>query len=312
MKDANCLKAALMVLFALLFSLRAEATESPYDINLLAAPTINYDPFSGQIEAEAFRVRLDLSDVARSDRRTVSQQNRGRRLKLRIKPTTNSDFAVVNGIETLPLDVTPLGNARGFGRTATEVFQEFTVGNNLILRTFNFVMAVPASIYADPGNYVLPINIELLDVVSNAVLTSIETEIKVLVEVSLQSNIAGGSVNRNANSRFTLVDFGVLETGESQQISLQVRGNASANITLTSENDGRLQHTEDEQLFVNYSVDVDGEPSELEQPLQLIRAVDQTIQGSAYPIEIKIGDVGGSFSGSYRDIITVEVRPTLN
>lgn len=311
----NATKYFLLVvagLLAVFYSIQAQAVDSPYQINLLAAPVINYDPFSGQIESERYRIRLELSDSASADRRAALEQNRGRRLKLRIKAADNGDFEVQNGIRSLPIDISPAGNRRGFGRTDQEFFKEFTIRNNLRPENIGFIVAVPASIYADPGEYLLDIDVELIDVVSNAVLTNIEAQIKVLVEISLQSNIAGGSVNRNANSRFTIVDFGVLETGETQQLSLQVRGNTSADISLRSENQGRLKHVDEEDLFVDYSVNVDGEASDLERPLRLIRAVDKTIRGSAYPMEIKVGDVEGSFSGSYRDIITVEVRPSLN
>lgn len=310
----NLIKSIVIVVIVFLattFSKIMVAADIPYDINLSSLSTLSYDPFSSEQEIERFSVGLELSDSASTDRSAARARNNGRQLRVRIGAADGKDFVVKNGLQTLPVGVTPIGNSRGFSKSNNEFFRDFRIGNGLRSQNFNFQISVPTSIYADPGLFSLPVRVDLIDILSNTILTTVESEINVQVEVSVQSNLAGGSVNRNPNSRVARVDFGELETGESKQISLQIRGNSSADITIVSENEGRLKMTNDEGVFVNYSVDVDGETSELESPLEIIRAIEKTIRGSAYPIKIQVGDVDGAFAGSYRDIITVEVRPTL-
>jgi len=288
------------------------ANETPYDLRPEQVAQINYDPFTGLPAREKLRINLDLSEFAASDLATALEQYRGRRLRIRIRPSNNGSFSAAGERQNLPINVSRARGQRGFSQTNNEVYQDLVIRNNLRARVFEFLLSVPAAIYADPGTFTLPLNMELVDLDSNTILSVAELNVKAIVGVRLQTNIAGASGNRNTNSRFAMVNFGSLETGETQAVSIQVRGNASADITLTSENDGRLRHRRHQDLFVDYSVEVDGEPSNLENPLNLTRSVEKTIQGSAYPMKITIGDVSKAFSGPYRDVITVEVRPKLN
>lgn len=306
----NMFRIVLSLFGFLSFSSYSLATESIYDIELISATTLNYDPFSGQEERETFKFRVLVNEAALEDLDNAREVNRGRQLRLRFRSIDNRNIVFQNGSQNLPLEVTPSGNSRGFRSSAREFYQNFTLRNSLRPVEFEFEFGIPASLYADPGEFLLPFDVDLVDVASNMVLNSLELEVRALVELSLQFNIAGGSVNRNTISRFTLVDFGELETSESQRLSLQIRGNSSADIRLTSENNGTLQHVDEEDLSIDYSVTVDGAPSTLARPFNLIRAVDPVISGSAYPIQITVGEVEGAFAGAYRDIITVEVRPT--
>lgn len=90
---------------------------------------------------------------------------------------------------------------------------------------------------------------------------------------------------------------------------IQVRGNAPANIKVSSENDGRMKHEEREDTYVDYSVVVDGESSTLESPLELQRIVASDLEGSAYPMTVTIGNVDSSYAGAYQDLITIDVSP---
>jgi len=292
-------------------STKVIASETPYVIELAPVAQINYQPFAGLPANERFSIGLKISDSAFSDLQDASEQNNGRRLRVRIRPTDNGDFFVANGAKNLPIEISNLGNSGGFGRNNKNVYQDFRIGDKLRDQNFDFNISIPASIYADPGTFQLPITVELVDRNTNKVIGEADFEVQALVGVSLQSNIAGSSVNQNKNSRFAMVNFGELRSGDSQQVSLQVRGNTSADITLTSEHKGRLQHVDDKQLYIDYSVDADGMASSLETPLNLNRPVEKTLRGSAYPVTIIIGDLRGSFAGEYRDVITVEIRPKL-
>jgi len=92
-------------------------------------------------------------------------------------------------------------------------------------------------------------------------------------------------------------------------VFLQVQGNTDAEIILSSENNGHLTHRSEQNAKINYSIEFDGKQSQLKTPLQVARPVAKTLRGSSYPLKVTIGDVEGSYSGQYRDIITIDVNP---
>lgn len=174
---------------------------------------------------------------------------------------------------------------------------------------WGFYLFHTVSIYADADIYTLPMIVELVDTVTEQILVESLVNLEVMIDIQVQANIAGSDVRTGERIRVPVVNFGELKRGDSRRVSLQVRANTPAMITIESENKGRLRHKEENNLYVDYGVHVDGEGSTLENPLVLNREIAKTIEGSAYPMDIIIGDVTSSFAGSYRDVITVEVRP---
>ena len=130
----------------------------------------------------------------------------------------------------------------------------------------------------------MPLDIDLIDIDTQEVLDKNQLIIEVSVGEKLQTNIAGADINSNTNSRFAVVNFGVLKSEDSRRLPIQIRGSTLADIAVSSENKGELIHIGEPDLSVNYSVNVDGVFSELEIPLNISRPIEKTLRGVSYPI----------------------------
>lgn len=299
----------ILMLWSLLVS-EAHATESPFDVSVETVSKIVYEPFSGLPSNQEFKITLEPSNSVSRQPDAANEGGSNRRFRLRIRPSDNEDFRAQGQRQNLTTRISSNSQRGRFRRVNNEYRQDFRVrNNNLRAKIFELTFSVVASQYADPGIYRLPLDVDLLDMASEEILNETKYILEITVGKKLQTNIAGANTNQNVNSRFAVVNFGVLKTGDSRRISIQIRGNTLADIKLSSENNGRLVHTRESDLFVNYSINVDGIPSELESPLSITRSIKKTLRGVAYPMDIIIGDAEDKFAGKYRDIITVEVRP---
>lgn len=303
-------KKLLFVVISFTANLAAMAEPSPFELRIEPSSRITYEPFSGLPGNEILAVHLDLSDASEDSSNSPAQVNRNNRYRIKFRTENNLEFLAVNNSFELPIALSPLQRPNGFRKFNNEFHQDLrTNGQRLRPQKLDFKLTVPESMYAEPGVYTLPIIVELVDILTDRVFDSATINAEILVAIKLQTNIAGTSDFSRGRVRVPVIDFGVLETAESRRVSIQVRGNTHARIRVKSDNQGRLQHTKERDLFVDYSVNVDGEDSSLERPLNLQRNVAKTIEGSAYPMTVTIGNLKGAFAGSYRDTITVEVRP---
>ena len=294
---------------ALLNCQAAFATDSLLDLNIRAISRIAYEPFSGLPATQKLAITLSSNvDQTSESREPISAE---KRLKLIISPTDNNDFLAKGNQQNLLLELIA-NNQQGRFRRIENMYQQTLRPinpNNIRESEIELTISIPESQYADAGSYRLPLDIELIDMDSGEVLNEEQLVIEISVAKKVYANIAGAHTNRNSSSRFAVVNFGVLKTNDSRRVSIQVRGNSLTEVKIKSENQGRLVHQKDPDLFVNYSVNVDGIASELDKPLRITRQVGKTLNGVAYPMDIIIGDAENKFSGKYRDIITVEVRP---
>jgi spore coat protein U-like protein len=105
------------------------------------------------------------------------------------------------------------------------------------------------------------------------------------------------------------MDFGILETDESQRIYLQVRANTTVAIELSSENEGVLKlDGAPGAAPIEYSLTFDGERGS-GSSWRTSRTPPLTLAGASYPIDVQIGAVEGRFAGRYRDTVTITVIP---
>jgi len=270
-----------------------------------ANPQLSYQPFSGLAASEVLQVELNLPDSF--DELGGGQKN----LRFRIRPALGGAFVATNNAQRkLPISLQANNSGRRLRDFNNEYYSDFSIDERSEKNMFlEFLVVIAPSIYAPPGLYNLKLELDLLETPSNIQLTSPQIiELDVLVGARLQTNIAG-TRSSASGVKLSTIDFDTLETGESRQVFIQIRGNAPANITISSENRGRLRMEKTDNSFIPYSVEVDGENSTLEAPLNLQRPVAQNLRGSAYPMTVKIGDVNGAFAGQYQDVLTVEVRP---
>ena len=287
----------------------AFAIDSLFDLDIQAISRINYEPFSGLPSSQKLAITLSPNIDQASD--LQERRNTNKRLRLTIGAADNNEFLAKGRQQDLQLELLTNNQQGRFRRVKNEYQQTLRPINlnNIREQEIELTINIPESQYADAGTYRLPIDIKLLDSNTEEVLAEEQLVIEVLVAKKIYTNIAGAHTNQNSSSRFAVVNFGVLKTNDSQRVSIQVRGNSLAEVKIKSENQGRLVHQKDADLFVNYSVNVDGVASELDKPLRLVRQTDKTLAGVAYPMDIIIGDAENKFAGKYRDIITVEVRP---
>lgn len=275
----------------------------------LSAPSalqMLYEPFSG-LPAMA-NMRLDIRNVSQ---RQAEPEELNKRYELRIATEQNSAFNLALGTDgVLPFTVTATD---AFAFEQREQFYlhsiAYGVGSPKLMQ-LSYRVLIPEHIWAASGTFTRTLEISLVNVVDKSdVLASTTLEVSALVNAKLQTNLAGQVSSFEEGVDVAIVDFGTLETGETKRLFIQVRGNAKALISLTSENRGQMVHTLNPKWKVNYSITVDGQFSELSSPLEIERPVKRNFSGSAYPMDITIGDVKNSFAGKYRDVITIDVNP---
>ena len=299
----------LSTLFIIINSSLAFAVEPELKLDIKPLSEAIYEPFSGLAANQNLKIEFTNNVLRGSDRTQLD--NSTKRLKVLIFQANEQSLLARGDQQNLHVQL--LSNSQqGRFRKIENLYQHSLRPqslNRLREQELEFTIHIPESQFAEPGIFRLPLEVQLVDIESEQVLDEQTILVEISVSKRLQANIAGAQTNSNPNSKFAVVNFGVLKTNDSRRVSIQVRGNTSAQVKVSSENRGRLVHTKDSNLFINYSVDVDGEVSELNRPLWLSREVDKTLSGVAYPMDIIIGDAENKFAGQYRDIITVEVRP---
>lgn len=283
-----------------------DVTQRQIELQITPSIQINYAPFSGLPSAESLQLQLSVQDPSNGDGVIVPP----RPFIIRFRPTDLGSFSAVGEQLQLPITMTSSDN-----QPFENINNEYQHQVNLDLsssepQVFNYSFSISESLYADKGFYSLNLDVELLDRITQETIGSIQSvDVEVMVAAKLQTNIAGTRGAYEAGTNFSVIDFGTLETGEMRRVFIQVRGNTPAELTVSSENAGRMRNTLRSSLYVDYTVVVDGEFSTLETPLKLPRTVARDLQGSAYPMEVTIGDMESSFAGNYQDIIQVDVDP---
>jgi len=289
------------------------AQSAPIDVRLKQPlPVIEYQPFSGKSGKQLLQIEFtpvpDFSDIEGVAENDSIQQPR--RVSLRIRPSILGAFAARGESDQLPISLRLNSRKGQFDFFDNEYRHNFTVmpfSNETT--TVDYEVYVTPGIFAVAGLYKLPLYVGIVDVATQAPLTDlIAVDVHVLVRPRLQVNIAGTRSSAGPGIKIPMIDFAELETGESQRVFIQLRGNAPATITVSSENNGRLKGSEP-ATFIDYSVTVDNISSDLSQPLSIKRPVIRSLSGASYPMQVKVGNVEGAFAGIYEDMITVEVRP---
>ncbi len=278
-----------------------------FDIRSPANVRLNYEPFSGLPSFHTFHVKL----VKPTRGSNNSDRDLTGRYSIRIRPSDLGAFDAKGAKNLLPISLRSIG-VRELRRIDNEYYQELLVGTlNEDNMELEYEVSIPESLFAAPGVYTLPLDIDLVD--SNTKQTigkTRTTKLRVRVRPKLQTNIAGTrAASFEDGATFAVVDFGQLETGESEKVFIQVRGNQMARLKISSDNRGRMVHQSIPNLSVNYAVKINGRRSELRSPLTIAKSVAQDLQGSSYPMEIIVGDVSQSFAGNYHDVITISVTP---
>ena len=299
-------------------SIRAQELEA-YIIDAESVVEFEYEPFSGQPSSRSWTLEIsalnqDDNDGSDDDPDNQVGQNgpSPQRLLLRYRTSELQDFRLISDSGALPLEFLRANQSDTILTRLTNEYQQEVLFDptNESQVELDLLFRIPASVYAEAGQFTLRLDVEIFDADSlESVSDVFQLSLDANVEKRLQTNIAGTRGSYEDGVTFSVIDFEKLTTNESRRVFIQVRGNAPANIKVSSENDGRMKHEEREDTYVDYSVVVDGESSTLESPLELQRIVASDLEGSAYPMTVTIGNVDSSYAGAYQDLITIDVSP---
>ena len=140
---------------------------------------------------------------------------------------------------------------------------------------------------APPNTYTDEINIRLFGSASTTPLEVLNRQISITVNPRVELNIAGARSNFAASGlTVDTVNFGELETGESQSVYVQVRANSNAQISLESEHGGVLRHIiqpAQAKTEVAYSAELDRQILDFKSgPVILQRQVGRSLVGENY------------------------------
>jgi len=266
-------------------------------------PSLPYDPFDGVARNVSFAVEVinTSSDDCQVSLAIASQNSNTQRAfkmgaqKLRYGVETPSGSTYPNSL-TQPLGATSLPGGQGKRKTIT------------------VVVKVPAGIIAPAGAYADVLSVQLFrnGNGSGTALGSARTlNAAAVVEARAQINIAGASgVSSSSSFAVDRLDFGTLSSGEQKNAFVQVRTTKEVTFTVRSQNLGKLKHqTLTSDPGIAYTMKLDGVNVDLSSAATLHRAPAVSLDGTSYPLSVKIGDVGGRPSGNYKDLLTITVSP---
>lgn len=131
-----------------------------------------------------------------------------------------------------------------------------------------------------------------------------------LIQLSLQSS--GDVFDSSQTSK--ILDFGILEENEELSFDIKVVSNAGYNVSVASENSGKLKHgtAAGVNALIDYEFYANNTLKGLSSsPVSIATGTGLTPAGGAsVPIRVKIGQVDNKIEGDYQDVITVSVVST--
>jgi len=175
--------------------------------------------------------------------------------------------------------------------------------------TTEFDAVIAAGAVIAPGSYASDIAFDVMEA-DGRTITDRKIALAATVSARAQMSISGVS----APSRSSIgqapptIDFGLLETGETRSVFVNVWANTSVRVTLSSQNHGLLRaEAAPGAPGIGYSVTFDGAAVNLGGVAAVDRTPPMTSSGASYPLAVTIGNVEGRYAGRYSDIITVTV-----
>lgn len=175
-----------------------------------------------------------------------------------------------------------------------------------LLGRIDVEQAVPAGSYTDQ------VELRLYNAATGELLDGPATlALEVEAPQRVQINLAGVRGPFGAGAGYSVMDFGRLETGETQSAYLQVRANSDVSIVVESERGGVLAPREGSGPGVPYMLRLDGQTVALRGGASggLRRSPTRSLAGQSYEVQVTIGAVEGLFAGDYQDVVTLTVVP---
>jgi hypothetical protein len=121
---------------------------------------------------------------------------------------------------------------------------------------------------------------------------------------SVQANFVGTDAGGGSVATMNL---GELVTGQERSIGIQIRANASVDLTISSENHGRLNR-DGGGGAVPYDLTFGRQRVDLEQTDSVrVRLGEDGVRGLRREVTVKVGDTSHQRAGRYRDVVTFRI-----
>lgn len=307
MRTRQILTAVLMMsgvaAFAPIASAHDGSTCSARLGTITPVPALPYDPFDGISRNVSFAVEVinNGSDDCRVALAIASQNSNTQRVfkmgtqKLRYSVETQGGSDYPNSL-TQPFGSTTLPGGQGRRKTIV------------------VVVKVQAGVIAPAGTYGDVLSLQLFrtgDGRGSALGSARTVNANAAVEARAQINIAGASgVSSSSSFAVDRLDFGTLSNGEQKSAFVQVRTTREITFTIRSQNLGKLKH----QVLsgdpgIAYTMKLAGATVDLSAAATLHRAPAVSLDGTSYPLSVRIGDIAGRPAGNYQDLLTITVSP---
>ena len=163
---------------------------------------------------------------------------------------------------------------------------------------------------ASAGEHSVALTLELRDAGEIAThVAALPVSVVLAVAPRAQMNIVGAAATFGEGTPIARIDFGVLESNESRRVFLQVRANGKARLTIESAHRGRLLLADgpEQETGIAYSARFIDEPVDLSHRWERIIEPPHSISGASLPLDLLLGDVGRHASGTYSDMLTLEL-----
>lgn len=166
----------------------------------------------------------------------------------------------------------------------------------------------------DPGNYSVGIRIDVFDKdlgkkKKKNIVSSNDHDFTAQVLSHVEARVSETSGNYGTGSDLSVLDVGLLETNNTHDIYLQVRGNTDAQVFINSQNGGVLTNTSDPGADpIDYTLRYRGTTYNMNSPIQVSRNLPSNMNGVSDRLRYKIGDTDGKLGGLYRDTFNVTVN----
>jgi len=260
-----------------------------------------YDAFAGAVPPQAVRFTV---------------KNRGPHCQFAIgvnQGATGGRRMAGPGIGTLRYDILGASNRTVLDAPAPAA-DGLVVGHTRTDQSQEVYATIPASQTVSAGAYSdqLTFNIyELVDGQPGRLHDTQTVAVRASVGSSIRSTLIVGGVQGSLAGRVATLDFGELRTGQSLPFELQIDGNTPYQVTLASENLGRLAGTDtvNRESRIAYTVTMDGRGATLASPLTMpvVAPSDYGRSSNAHAFQVQIGDISQAIAGRYADNITVTV-----
>lgn len=159
---------------------------------------------------------------------------------------------------------------------------------------------VPAGRYGDD------VDLRLFEAGTNMLLDARTLNLAAAVDASVSINLAGADIT--SPHTYTM-DFGVLTTGASKTVQIQVRSNQRFRLNVASTHGGRMQLAPPfDAWWVDYVATLNGRTLHFPDSVGPFAAT--TVNGLSLPFRVTIGNVAKKRAGIYRDEVTIAIVPS--